>query len=414
MEPLNWIAGRKNIGELIALEKNPRKVTKNALEKVKDRLRKRGFHDVLKLDTKNIILSGNVRTQAMLSLAAEDPERFDVVNVLTPSRELTPEERDTIILESNRHDGEWETDLLADFDEHALLEAGFASLEVDALLKEEEDDEDAFDVEKAITTQGEPKAKRGDLYQLGDHVLMCGDSTSKEDVEKLMGGVQADMVFTDPPYNMNYVSHEKGGILNDNMEEDKFVDFATAFIARMREATRAGAAYYICSGFSSYAPFAYALRVNEFRTSSVIVWVKNTLGMGMNDYRHKHEIVVKTKAPEKKTRAKKAEPIHYGWKEGAHYFPEIRNEADVWEVDKRGTNTMSHPTQKPIALINRAIKNSSKRGEVVLDLFGGSGSTLVAAQKTGRRSYVMELDPKYVDAIVKRWEALTGTKAKKA
>lgn len=364
MEPLQWIAVRMDLDELKPLDKNPRKVTKAALDKVKDRLRKRGFHDVVKIDTDHVILSGNVRTRAMLELAKEDAEdvRFITVNVLTPSRELTVEEREAIILESNRHDGEWDQEMLADFDEKALLEAGFPSTEVDTLLKEDEDEEDPYDVEKTVADITTPAAKRGDVYKLGIHTLMCGDSTDEKDVATLMGGVQADVVFTDPPYNMNYVSAEKGGIMNDHMAEEDFVAFSTAFITRMKEASKPGAPFYICSGFSSLATFHFALRVNDFKTSSLIIWVKNAMGMGMNDYRHKHEIIVKTKAPEAKKRGKKAEAILYGWNQGAHYFPEVRDESDVWEVSKRGGNTMSHPTQKPLALINKALKNSSQRG----------------------------------------------------
>ena len=196
------------------------------------------------------------------------------------------------------------------------------------------------------------------------------------------------------------------------MEQDAFVDFSVEFTARMTENMKSGGVFYICSGYNSYVPFRYALEVNKLEFASPIVWVKNTLGMGMNDYRHSHELILKAKKGAVPKR-KKAETMIYGWNKGKHYFAGGHDEADVWEIKKRGTNTMVHPTQKPLALVNRAIKNSSKHKEVVLDLFLGSGSTLIAAEKTGRKCYGIELDAKYIDAAIMRWEALTGNKAEK-
>lgn len=406
MPALTWKAEKRKVKDLKPLDKNPRKITKAAVEKMKDRISKRGFHDVVKLDTNDVVLSGNVRTEALTALGITE------VNVLVPSRELTEAERKAIVLESNRHDGEWDLSLLPEYGADVLIEAGFETTEVDTLMHDDEDDEDEFDTDQASAAIKRPVAKQGDLYRLGDHMLLCGDSTSAEDVKKLMGGVKADMVFSDPPYNMNYVSHDKGGILNDNMDEEKFVTFCEAFIARFKEASKSGAAFYICSGYQSYMPFVYAMKTNGINFAGPIIWVKNSLGMGMNDYRHKHEMVIKAKN-EKVSKRKKAQAILYGWNGGRHYFADTREEADVWEVKRVGTGTMQHPTQKPIALINRAIKNSSKRGGVILDLFAGSGATMVAAHKTGRKAYLMELDPKYADVIVKRWEALTGERAEK-
>lgn len=406
MITLEWKTSRKKVKDLKALEKNPRKITKAAIEKMKERIKKRGFHDVVKLDTDDVVLSGNVRTEALVALG------IDEVNVLIPNRKLTKEERDAVVLESNRHDGEWDMSMLPEFGEEVLLDVGFETVEVDAMLKDDEDEEDPFDADEAVKAVKKPKAKKGDVYKLGEHRLVCGDSTSTEDVERLMGGVKADLVFMDPPYNMNYVSHAKGTILNDNMDEESFVAFCVAFISRMKESTKTGGVFYICSGYQSYMPFLYALKANGLDNAVPIIWVKNTMGVGMIDYRHKHEMVIKAKkAPEPKR--KKAQPILYGWNGGKHYFMDTHEEADVWTISKVATNGMVHPTQKPIALINRAIKNSSKRGGIVLDLFGGSGATLIAAEKTGRKALLMELDPKYVDTIIKRWEALTGQRAEK-
>lgn len=407
MKSLEWTTEKRNVVDLKHFEKNPRKITTAAMEKLKDRIRKRGFHDVVKIDTQNVILSGNMRTDALVALGVKE------VNVLVPTRPLTKEERDAIVLESNRNDGEWDQEVLPEFSTEVLLEVGFEGAEVDAMRTEDDDVEDEFDAEKVAQQIKKPHTKRGDLYQLGEHRLLCGDSTKPEDLEKLMATTKADLVFTDPPYNMNYRSQTKGGILNDNIEEEAFVDFCVQFTARMRENTKAGAPFYICSGYQSYTPFVYALKVNKLNYAGPIIWVKNSLGMGMNDYRHSHEMILKAKKEPEPKRGKKAQPILYGWNEGKHFFAGGHDEADVWNVARRAGATMVHPTQKPLALINRALKNSSKRGGVVLDLFGGSGSTLIAAQKTNRKAYVMELDPKYCDAIVQRWEALTDGLAEK-
>lgn len=244
-------------------------------------------------------------------------------------------------------------------------------------------------------------------YKLEDvnneHRLLAGDATKKEDRERLMGAKKADMVFVDPPFNVNYKGMKFDNIKGDNQTEEDFIKFSEDFIARLSESTKPGGAFYICSGYSSFSIFLWALRKNGFQFSTPIIWVKNNTSLGWGDYRHKNEMIIKTKNP-----TKKAEPILYGWKEGAHYFIESRFEADVWEVKRRASNTMVHPTQKPLELVGRAIRNSSKRGEIVLDTFLGGGSSLISAHKEGRRCYGMELDLRHVETILSRFFALTG------
>lgn len=398
---LTWKTGTRKATELKHYEKNPRTITPAAMAKLKSRIQKRGFHDILKIDTDNVVLSGNMRLEALLELGTKE------INVLIPSRKLTQDEREAIVLESNRNDGEWDRNMLPEFSSEVLLEVGFDSVEVDSMKETDEDEEDSFDTDKAVAAIKKPITKLGDIYQLGESRLMCGDSTVKDDVEKLLAGELADMVFTDPPYNMN-IEGKQGKIMNDHMDEEQFIAFSVAFLTRMKEATKAGAPFYVCSGYGSYMPFTYAMQEVGLEFANPIIWVKNSLGMGMNDYRHQHEMVLKAN-----NKKKKAQPILYGWNGGKHYFKDVHDEGDVWQINKHATNTMVHPTQKPLALVNRAIKNSSRRGGSVLDLFGGSGATLIGAYKTGRHAFVMELDPKYCDAIRMRWEALTGEKAEK-
>jgi len=398
---LKWHTEQRKIDALIPFEKNPRKITDQQKEDLRKSLEKFDLVEIPAIDTDNKIVAGHQRL-GILKLLGKGGETIDV---RMPNRKLTDEEFKEYNLRSNKNTGEWDYDLLGDMGEGLLLDVGFDKDELDMIFKQDIS-EDSFNVFEEYEGIKKPKAKIGDLYLLGNHRLFCGDSTKEEDVDKLMKEEVADMVFTDPPYNMNYKSKEKGGIIGDNQTEKEFIEFSIKFIQRMKESLRAGGTFYICSGYGSYIPFVYAMKVAELEFANPIIWVKNSLGMGMNDYRHKHEMLIRAKKGKKK-----GQPILYGWKEGEHYFKDVRNEADVWEIKRRATNILVHPTQKPIELCSRAIRNSSKRDEIVLDLFGGSGSTLISAEKEGRTAYLMELDPKYIDIIINRWEAYTKEKA---
>lgn len=250
----------------------------------------------------------------------------------------------------------------------------------------------------------EPKAKRGEVYQLGAHRLMCGDSTSQEDVAKLLDGKQADFVFTDPPWNVNYGATEEGNaqgykvrtILNDAMSTDDFKAFMNSAFKRMNEASKPGAMVYVVMSAQEWGNLMLTLKDNGFHWSSTIIWNKDQLVLSRKDYHTKYE------------------PIWYGWKDGESRLCPLkdRKQSDVWDFD-RPKRSDEHPTMKPVALVARAITNSSAKGNLVLDLFGGSGTTLIAAEETGRACRMMELDPKYVDVIINRWEQITGGKAVK-
>lgn len=252
--------------------------------------------------------------------------------------------------------------------------------------------------------------KREDIKKA--HYLLCEDSTKIENVEKLMNDKKADMVFTDPPYNVNYSGQGKlGGILSDNMSEKQFVDFTLEFIGRIKENLKTGGVFYLCSGWSSYPIFLYAIKSHGMEFANPIVWVKNNTSLGWNDYKYKYEMLLKGKVIKKKKKVKKATPILYGWNKGKHYFIDTRFESDVWEIKRKASNKMVHPTQKPLELMVRAISNSSHRGEIVLDNFAGSGSTLISCEKIKRIFYGIELDTKFCDVIIKMWEDYTGKKA---
>jgi DNA modification methylase len=241
---------------------------------------------------------------------------------------------------------------------------------------------------------GNPVARPGDLWLLGNHRLLCGDATVLADVERVLDGALADMVFTDPPYNVNYHDSAKDRmrgkdrrIMNDNLGAG-FDAFLHDACLNMLSVTKGG--IYVCMSSSELHTLQKAFTEAGGHWSTFVIWAKNTFTLGRADYQRQYE------------------PILYGWKEGSdHFWCGARDQGDVWFVDKRAKNDL-HPTMKPVALVERAIRNSSKSRDIVLDPFGGSGSTLIACEKAGRQARLVELDAKYVDVICQRWQEFTG------
>lgn len=244
----------------------------------------------------------------------------------------------------------------------------------------------------------EPITQLGDIWELGEHRLMCGDARDAESVALLMDGQRADMVWTDPPYNVAYEGKTKDALTieNDSMNDESFYSFLFAAYTSMLGHTRAGGAIYVAHADSEGANFRRALQRSGWLLKQCLIWVKNSLVMGRQDYHWKHE------------------PILYGWAPGAaHTWETDRKQTTVLEFD-RPTRSTDHPTMKPVALVEYMVKNSSKPGDIVMDLFGGSGTTMIAAQQCSRRARLMELSPIYCDVIVRRFEEFTGQTAKLA
>ncbi len=255
----------------------------------------------------------------------------------------------------------------------------------------------SFDIkeDEAPEPPEEAISKRGDVWQLGRHRLMCGDSTSLVDVKTLMGDAQADMLITDPPYNVDYEggTKDKLKILNDHQEDSAFRQFLIDAFKAADSVMKPGAAFYIWHADSEGYNFRGACRDVGWPVRQCLVWNKNAMVMGRQDYQWKHE------------------PCLYGWKEGAaHLWASDRKQVTVIDWNKPNKNDI-HPTMKPVGLFDYQIRNNTREDAAVLDLFGGSGTSLIACEQDGRRCYTMELDPRYVDAIITRWENLTGQKA---
>lgn len=394
------------VNKLKPNEYNPKKMTPKQHDDLVESIENFGMVDPVIANKgkgrENILIGGHQRWQIHKELGIKT-----IPTVFVDFPDIEDEMELNLRLTKNKGEIDW--DLLANISEDILIRSGFEDQDIEKMMSTAFGSEDKAPDDKAPPLPEEAKSKLGDLYHMGNHRLLCGDSTKESDMERLMDGAEADIVFTDPPYNVNYKGTKFDGIMNDNMEEDKFVEFTIGFMTRMMENLKTGGVFYICSGYSSYPIFLYAIKATEMIFTNPIIWVKNNTSMGWNDYRYKHEMVLKGKIP--KRQGKKAVPILYGWNRGKHYFIETRFEADVWEIKRKAGSNMIHPTQKPLALINRALTNSSKANENVLDQFGGSGSTLIGAEMTRRNAYIMELDPKFVDVILSRWENFTGQAA---
>lgn len=386
-----------NIEKLKAAEYNPRKDLKpedEEYQKIKKSILEFGYVAPIIVNADMTVIGGHQRLKVLKELGYEEVE-CNIVDL-----DKTKEKALNIAL--NKITGEWDNskleELLAELKETDIDMdmTGFTFDEVDNILKDiEGSKEDDFDLDQALNEIEEPTTRPGDIWILGKNSLMCGDSTQKENVLRLMDKQEADMLLTDPPYNVDYEGKTVDAlkIENDNMTSTEFYNFLLDSFRNMFEVTKCGSSVYVFHADTEGLNFRNAFNAVGFKLAQCLVWVKNTFVMGRQDYQWRHE------------------PILYGWKEGAgHYFINDRKQSTVLEFDKP-TRNAEHPTMKPIDLLVYLIKNSSKENDLILDLFGGSGSTLIAAEQVKRRCYTMELDPKYCDVIVKRWELLTGEKA---
>ena len=384
------------ISDIKPYKNNPRKNDK-AVDAVAESIKQCTYVAPIIVDENNVILAGHTRWKAMKKLGRAECECI-------VKSGLTEDQKKKYRLLDNKTNelADWDFDMLAD-ELHGL---DLSAFDFDWGLRDELNDSVVEDDYEPVIP-AEPKSKLGDVYQLGDHRLMCGDSTSLTDVQKLVGGAQIDLLLTDPPYNVDYQG-TAGKIKNDNMEDTAFRRFLTDAFSNAAMVMKPGAPFYIWHADSEGYNFRGACKDAMLRVRQCLIWVKNSLVMGRQDFQWKHEPCL---YGESEIEEDEHEPCLYGWTEGhKHYFFKNRRQTTVLNFDKP-MRSAEHPTMKPIKLFDYQMQCSSKPGENVLDLFAGSGTTIMAAEQNGRHAFCMEFDPKYADVIVDRWEKFTGKKA---
>lgn len=406
------------VSDLISDPNNARKHDEKNIEAIKGSLTQFG-------QRKPIVVQGNIVIAGNGTLEAARQLEWDEIDIVQVPEDWTKDQAKAFALADNRTAelASWDNDVLqqqlSELEEIGMSVAdfGFQAAEVPII------DVETFEDEMPPIPE-EPTSKVGDMYKLGEHYLLCGDSTKTENISKVLQGRLADCVFTDPPYNVAYEggTKDKMTIQNDNMDEYQFSEFLYNFYDAAYQNTKEGGPIYVCHADSSGNAFRNNMLKSGWLLKQCLIWVKNSLVLSRQDYNWQHE------------------PILYGWKPGAAhswYGPftnttvldhakellEKKNKDEIIEFlkealevstairENRPSRNDIHPTMKPVNLVARLLKNSMVRGQIVLDPFGGSGSTLIAAEQLGVKAAIVELDPKYVDAIIKRWENLTGLKA---
>ena len=385
------------IDAITPYDKNPR-LNDKAVPAVAKSIERFGFRNPILVDKDGVIVEGHTRRLAALSLGMQE------VPVIYAT-DLAPDEVDALRVIDNKTAelADWDTDslaeeigrLMADFN---FGEFGFTMSEIaDMGLAGVDDDADSKGMDFELGDDGRPdvevRTSRGDVWDLDGHRLMCGDSTSKEDVERLMDGILADCVITDPPYNVAIKGQNGMTIENDDMSDEAFDGFLEPIFQRVAESLKPGGACYVWHASRTQRAFENALNKAGLHVREQLIWVKDNFTLGRQDYQWRHE------------------PCFYLWKDGAaHKWTSGRDQSTVLEFPKPKRSDL-HPSMKPVALIRYQLENSTEYGDTVLDLFGGSGTTLIAAELSGRKCRMMELDPKYATVILDRWEAETGKKA---
>lgn len=380
------------IDDLVPAAYNPRKDLKPGdpeFEKIKRSIEEFGYVEPIIVNNDMTIIGGHQRAKVLSALGHIE------IDCVVIEVDKTKEKALNIAL--NKITGEWDTESLAqlinelDKESYNIELTGFDWDEAEKLLKTLQQEDNSEDDEYDIEVPEVPISKIGDVWLLGRHRLMCGDSTKSEEVKILTDGKTVEMVFTDPPWNVNYgatdhPSWKSRTIKNDSMSTEDFKEFMSKSFATMAEVMVVGGMVYVVMSAQEWGSLMPALSENGFHWSSTIIWNKDRLVLSRKDYHTRYE------------------PIWYGWKDGAPRIHPLtdRQQCDVWDIP-RPSKSEEHPTMKPVELVQRAIENSSKRGNFVLDQFGGSGTTMIACENAGRTCFMMELDPKYVDVIVNRY-----------
>ena len=383
-----------DISSIKPYENNPRKLSETAIEKVAMSLKEYGFRQPIVVDKDRVIVAGHTRFRASKKLGLKQVPVSIIDN-------LTEEQINAYRIADNRtaEESEWDNELLKmeikelEAKDFKLDLLGFNDDQLNDILFEEK--QGLTDEDEVPETPEEPISKLGDIWKLGKHKLICGDSTKLNTYEKLCKETKVDLYLTDPPYNVSYEgkTKDKLTIQNDKQTDDEFIQFLSQAFVSADSVLKMGGAFYIWHSDSEGLNFRLACIEAKWKLRQTLIWSKNSMVMGRQDYHWQHE------------------PCLYGWKEGSsHSWYSDRKQTTIIKYD-RPTKSKLHPTMKPVGLMEYLVKNSSKQEDIILDSFLGSGSTLMACEKLDRICYGVELDPKYCDVIIKRWENFTGKKA---
>lgn len=375
----------KPINEVIPYEKNPR-INDNAVPAVMKSIEEFGFKVPIVIDKNGTIVTGHTRLKAAKKLGMK------TVPCIVAD-DLTPEQIKAFRLADNKvaEAAEWDMGLLTE-ELDGIVDIDMSDFNFGDITDSPSSEDVVEDDDENIELPSEPKTRLGDLWTIGRHKLMCGDATSGDVLKRLVGGDKVDMYLTDPPYNVAYEgkTEDKLTIQNDSMEDSAFYQFLVDSFVAADSVMNEGAAFYIWHADSEGYNFRGACRAVEWELRECLIWNKNTMVLGRQDYQWKHE------------------PCLYGWKGGAaHNWYSDRKQTTVIDMNKPNRNA-EHPTMKPVQLFAYLIENSSKPGDIVLDSFCGSGTTLIACEQMSRTARVLELDPKYCDVIVERYINLVG------
>ena len=420
-EKLEWHTEKRSVAELIPNDKNPRVMSPKQIEDLKRSLQKFNLVEIPVIDTDNNVLAGHQRLMVFKLLGREN----ETIEVRVPSRKLSKKECEQYLLTSNRVHGDWDWAKLAEnFDIDLLINSGFDDTDLSHLFNDLTVEDDEFDIEKELEKIKNPKTKLGEIYQLGDHTIICADSTDPKTVKRLLGSCKVDMIYQDPPYNIG-LSYNKGvggkknygGTVNDSKSDSEFKDFLKSALANGLSACK-----------SNVHIFTYC--------DQKYIWLLQTLYQELNITNKRVALWIKNNSVPTPQVAfnKQYEPCVYGTvgnpylsdkvlnlseiinKEigtGNRTIEDIYDILDIWLVKRINGTEYQHPTEKPPALHEKPLRRCTKPGDLILDLFAGSGSLMIACEQLKRSAYMVEREPIFVDLIICRYEKLTGCKAKK-
>jgi DNA modification methylase len=415
MTKINWHVEKREVKDLKVWSKNPRKISAESFNRLKEKITQRGFHDIIKIDVDNTILSGNQRKKALLELNITE------VTVLIPDRKLTDEEMEKVTLESNVSDGEWDFEALKGFDLGTLTDIGFDKMELTKFWdKDKEASDDEFDVAKELKSIITPQTKRGDLIILGDHKLLCSDSTDPNAVKTLFGEDKTSMIYSDAPFNIG-LSYDRGvgnkshygGNVDDNKPPEVYKDFIRKTIANALSVSTEDVHCFQWSDEAWVWVFQTLFNELGIKNRRLNIWLKNNSSPTQS--------VPFNKAIEVCCYGTRGRPfasdsvknlneiMNKELTTGNELYEEVTN---VWAAKRLAGSKYEHPTSKPPELHQKAIKKCSKVGDIIFDSFSGSASTMICAEQLGRRVYSLEISEVFCDLAIRRWEHLTGKKVR--